>query len=68
MEEKESPIIVSYVGPVFDWNNDAYQQIGFASNVIQAVVSTTPAKPKPNLLFIQGYNAQEALTFHICLS
>ena len=63
MEEKESPIIVSYVGPVFDWNNDAYQQIGFASNVIQAVVSTTPAKPKPNLLFIQGYNAQEALTF-----
>ena len=61
MEEKESPIIVSYVGPVFDWNNDAYQQIGFASNVIQAVVSTTPAKPKPKL--ISGLNLQEALTF-----
>ena len=52
---------MSYVGPVFDWIDNAYQQIGFASNVIQAVVSTTPAKPKPK--FIPGFNVQEALTF-----
>ena len=60
-EEKESAIIVSYVGPVFDWINNAYQQIGFASTVIQAAVSTTPAKPKPE--FNPGFNVQEALTF-----
>lgn len=53
--------MVSYVGPIFDWINKAYRQIGFASNVIQATVSATAAKPIPK--FIPGYNIKEALTF-----
>ena len=53
--------MVSYVGPIFDWISKAYRQVGFASNVIQATVSATPAKPIPK--FIPGYNVQEALTF-----
>ena len=53
--------MVSYVGPIFDWINKAYRQVGFASNVIQATVSATPAKPIPK--FIPGCNVKEALTF-----
>ena len=58
---KAGTTMVSYVGPIFDWINKAYRQIGFASNVIQATVSATPAKPIPK--FIPGYNIKEALTF-----
>ena len=59
IEEKKGPINQEYVGPVFDTSGGS--QIGFASDIIQATISDTPAEPRPN--FDPIFNVYEGLVF-----
>ena len=59
IEEKEGPINQEYAGPVFDTSGGS--QIGFASDIIQATISDTPAEPRPK--FDPIFNVYEGLVF-----
>lgn len=61
-EYKKGPINQQYVGPIFNRPNTltSYKQIGFASDIIQATVSATPAAPSPK--FDANFDVKQGLT------
>ena len=60
-EDKKGPINEQYVGPVFDYVGSQYNQVGFASDVIQATIADTPAAPVPS--FNPIFNGKEGLVY-----